>query len=106
MTIDQLSRDDLARRVGTAVRLRDDPDVVLTLCEVTERQVAGEWETFALRLQGPADRQLDQRTYQLEHDDLGSLELFIVPIEPNSAGARYEAVFNRARRPDHESEGR
>ena len=106
MTIDQLSRDDLARRVGTAVRLRDDPDVVLTLCEVTERQVAGEWETFAVRLLGPADRQLGQRTYELEHDDLGALELFIVPIEPDAAGARYEAVFNRARRPDLTPKGR
>jgi hypothetical protein len=106
MTIDQVSRDDLARQVGTAVRLHDNPEVVLTLCEVTEREVAGEWETFSVRLRGDADRQLGQRTYELEHEDLGVLELFIVPIEPDSVGARYEAVFNRARRPDCDPAGR
>jgi hypothetical protein len=106
VTIDQLSRDDLARQVGTAVRLHDRPDVALTLCEVTEREIAGEWETFSVHLRGSAESQLGQRTYELEHDELGTLELFIVPIEPDSAGARYEAVFNRARRHDGDPAGR
>lgn len=97
MTIDQLSRDDLARQVGSVVRLRDHPEVSLTLVDVTERQVAGEYESFSVLLCGPVDRQLDQRTYELEHDALGSIALFIVPIEHDSECARYEAVFNRAR---------
>jgi len=105
VTIDQLSRDDLARQVGSAVRVHDHPNVALTLYEVTEREIAGEWETFSVRLRGPVDRQLGQRSYELEHDKFGVVELFIVPIEPDSAGARYEAVFNRARRPDGDLAG-
>jgi hypothetical protein len=104
MTVEQVTRDDFARQVGSAVRVHE-PDVVLTLCEVTERQVAGEFETFAVRLQGPIDPQLDQRTYRFEHGELGVLELFIVPIEADSVDVRYEAVFNRAHRPESGTQG-
>jgi hypothetical protein len=37
---------------------------------------------------------LAQRTYKLEQEDLGSLEIFLVPIGPDKAGMRYEAIFN------------
>jgi hypothetical protein len=30
---------------------------------------------------------------RLEHSALGLLELFLVPIEPDAAGLRYQAIF-------------
>ena len=55
--------------------------------------------------QGPARRQFSlvfrsgpgtphpQRIYRLEHDVLGTREIFLVPIAPDTDGQRYEAVF-------------
>lgn len=51
-------------------------------------------EPFSLIFIGPRDRVLPQRIYPLEHDQLGMLEIFIVPIGPDQRGMRYEAVFN------------
>lgn len=35
-----------------------------------------------------------QGLYTLEHPELGALSIFLVPIEPKSGCARFEAVFN------------
>lgn len=48
---------------------------------------------FSIILRGPLDPLAPQRTYRFEHDELGSFELFIVPIGPDEAGMQYEAVF-------------
>jgi hypothetical protein len=32
--------------------------------------------------------------YRFEHDRLGPLEIFIVPLQPDAGGARYQAVFS------------
>ena len=32
--------------------------------------------------------------YEIEHEKMGALSLFIVPIGPDGEGLRYEAVFN------------
>jgi hypothetical protein len=34
-----------------------------------------------------------QRIYPLDHETLGSLELFLVPIGPDERGLLYEAIF-------------
>jgi hypothetical protein len=57
--------------------------------------VPGQGERFAITFQGPHDRPLPQGTYQLEHDQIGSFPLFIVPVGAASGGIQYEAVFNR-----------
>jgi hypothetical protein len=44
---------------------------------------------FSLEFQGGPNPPLPQRIYRVEHDELGSLEIFLVPI----AADRYEAVF-------------
>lgn len=37
---------------------------------------------------------LPQRIYQLAHEHLGTLEIFLVPVGPDENGMRYEAIFN------------
>jgi hypothetical protein len=37
---------------------------------------------------------LPQRIYQVEHDQMGTMDIFLVPIGPDGQGMRYEAVFN------------
>ena len=52
-------------------------------------------EPFTLTFSGPPAPILQQRTYGLVHDALGSLDIFLVPIGYDASGSvRYEAVFN------------
>ena len=37
---------------------------------------------------------LPQRIYHLEHEQLGAMDLFMVPIGPTAEGMRYEVIFN------------
>jgi hypothetical protein len=56
---------------------------------------------FSVLFHGPLDAVLPQGTHRMEHERLGELELFMVPIGPNEPAAageaptamRYEAVF-------------
>jgi len=53
--------------------------------------------SFSVVFHGPLAPILPQGIYRLEHDGLGALDLFIVPLGPDQpsepAAMRYEAVF-------------
>jgi hypothetical protein len=68
----------------------DGPPFGMELVEVTEipREPGGR-APFSLVFEGGPNPPLPQRIYRVEHDDLGALEIFLVPIGPD----RYEAVF-------------
>ena len=51
-------------------------------------------ERFSAFFHRPGDRYLPQGTYAFEHDAMGALDLFLVPIARGDKGFRYEAVFN------------
>jgi hypothetical protein len=48
---------------------------------------------FSLLFLGPADPILPQRIYRLEHESVGPVEIFIVPVGRDETGTTYEAVF-------------
>lgn len=50
-------------------------------------------EQFSLHFRGPHMPALPQRIYRLEHAQLGTLEIFLVPIGRDGGGMTYEAVF-------------
>lgn len=50
--------------------------------------------SFALVFRGPRGLRLMQRIYHLHHDEMGAMDLFLVPINPDAQGPLYEAVFN------------
>lgn len=52
-------------------------------------------ERFAIYFQGPGDLYLPQSTYRIEHDALGALDIFIVPVGKKNDQFQYEAVFSR-----------
>lgn len=51
-------------------------------------------ERFSLYFLGPGDLLLPQRIYHMEHDALGQLDIFIVPIGIQDKRYQYEAVFS------------
>jgi hypothetical protein len=63
--------------------------------ELGESSVHGGRRPFALLLLGPVSRHyLPQGTYPMRHEAMGGLDLFIVPIGPETGRMRYEVVFN------------
>ena len=49
---------------------------------------------FSIVFRGGGNVALPQRTYRMEHPEIGAFEIFLVPIGPDGEGLRYEAVFN------------
>jgi len=80
------------------VELAGEEPIALRLAEVHEsgrQPAAPRVEPFVLVFTGPATPILPQATYRLEHDVLGTLDVFLVPIGHGvEGGVRYEAVFN------------
>jgi hypothetical protein len=48
---------------------------------------------FSIIFRGPRDPALAQGIHRLEHGSIGTFELFLVPIQPEADGPRYQAVF-------------
>ncbi|HWQ11952.1 MAG TPA: hypothetical protein VNL77_04085 [Roseiflexaceae bacterium] len=48
---------------------------------------------FSLLFRASSTGHLPQRIYVLEHERLGRLDIFLVPIGPDQLGMRYEAIF-------------
>ena len=73
-----------------------DYEETLTLVEVVRlnnAHAAGR-EPFSIVFQSANQEPIEQKTYRLTNEQLGDLDVFIVPIEQNESGVRYEAVFS------------
>lgn len=48
---------------------------------------------FSIVFRGPGDVLLPQGIFRIEHDTIGTFELFLVPIGPDEQGLLYQAIF-------------
>lgn len=69
-------------------------EVVLFQVRLHEAHGGPRKQPFSLYFRGPRQPVLPQQIYLLEHDRMGTLEIFLVPIGPDGQGMGYEAVFN------------
>jgi hypothetical protein len=94
--LESFTVETFSDRIGEAFRIRFDPEDAVE-AELVEVQPLGPAEgrraPFSLVFRAPKDPIYPQRIYAVEHDELGGFEIFLVPIAPDEAGARYEAVF-------------
>ena len=92
--LETLNADTFAPRLGDRFAVEADGGgwVELDLVEVEELGAAsdGRRAPFSLVFAGAEGPTLPQRIYRVEHDELGSIDLFLVPI----AADRYQAVFS------------
>jgi len=51
-------------------------------------------QPFAVMFRDPHGQRLQQDTYQVVHDTLGTFDLFIVPVNRRQKAGYYEAVFS------------
>jgi hypothetical protein len=66
----------------------------LTLVRVVEHVKTEHNEAFSVFFQGPVERFMPQGTQKIRHEQLGELEIFLVPVAKTKDGFEYEAVFN------------
>jgi hypothetical protein len=94
---ERMRREDFEPHLNTTFRLQHgggDP-LELELVEITGGDDRYEDSyNFSLFFRGGPHFRLDQHTFTLEHDRLGRLDLFLVPVAREADGFRYEAVFN------------
>jgi hypothetical protein len=96
-----LTKETFERLLNTTFRVMDKstPTVVdVQLVEVSEGRSASDFEQFSILFHGPAEPVLPQRTYSVQHAELGDFDLFLVPVAASQSRAEYEAVFSRMNR--------
>lgn len=67
----------------------------LELIRVTDVGSGPRQAQFSLVFKGPPNGPAAQGIFRIEHEKLGALDLFLVPIGRDKEGLSYEAVFNR-----------
>jgi hypothetical protein len=95
--LENLNFKSFSEHLNTKFRVYagDDNTVELELVEAKDLGSNSRQERFTLLFRGPHNVALEQRIYKMEHDKIGSLDLFIVPVGAVEAGKEYEAIFNR-----------
>jgi hypothetical protein len=56
---------------------------------------AAKLDSFSILFRGPRKTALESRTYRITHDQMGSFDLFISPVNDRKKERLYQAVFNR-----------
>jgi hypothetical protein len=98
--LEKLKPADFQENLGSLFRvdLEAEGKMDLVLVEVTRLKPdygqGPREEPFAVLFRGPRTAILPQRTYRIENEKMGTLDVFIVPVGPDAQGMRYEAVFN------------
>jgi hypothetical protein len=94
------TQEAFARQLNSKFRVRAETPrpLELELVEVkgwrSQVMEQGGMERFSLFFRGPSDMPLRQQSYTLEHEQLGVLDIFLVPVAHTTEEMRYEAVFN------------
>ena len=96
--LEKLTFEEMNALVGTTFGVEiDGHSIDLTLAragKVMESEAARlPRHPFSLFFTGPAAPFLPQKTYRLHHEQLGTLEIFLVPVGKFADGFQYEAVF-------------
>lgn len=77
------------------VQIDDQSAVDMKLVSVSGfgRSLNGRREAYSLLFQGPDQPMLVQRIYRMLQPQLGSLDIFLVPVGRDFGSIQYEAVF-------------
>lgn len=98
--LETLTHADFAPHVNTKFRMRLPSDAALEieLIQAEEHPSGPHQERFTLSFLAPLEAPIQQGIYQIEHEQLGTGGLFLVPVSRDESGLSYEAVFNRRRK--------
>jgi hypothetical protein len=92
-----LTLDTFATRIGERFQISagEGHAIAANLIEAAPlgASARGGRQPFSLVFLGPLSPVWAQRIYRVEHDALGSGDLFLVPIGPRDGGMQYQAIF-------------
>ena len=93
----ELTHEEFSKHLNTTfrIRLNDERTIDARLIDVSERLVSPRQERFSIVFLSSNEVLIGQGIAQFEHDEMGTFQLFIVPIGRDERGTQYEAVFNR-----------
>jgi hypothetical protein len=86
--------DDFEGRVGDTFTATAAGGRTLTLTLTDADSYQGSRTRFSLVFSDTVPDPVPQQIVSFEHPELGSFELFVVPIGPGPDGMRYEAIIN------------
>ncbi len=91
------TREDFLKHLNTNFRLFFDGEQTaeVELTEVSEMTERSGYAAYSLVFIAPKNVPPMQKSYQMEHDTLGKMELFLAPFEENEKGFAFEALFNQ-----------
>ncbi len=101
--LDEVTTDLFQTHLGSSFYIHHESSSPLTvmLVEATSLRPPGEVrpvpkkrEPCSILFRGPLEPVLPQQIYQIQHESLGRMDLFLVPVGPDEEGMLYEAVFN------------
>jgi hypothetical protein len=98
--MEDMKLENFSPHLNTKFLLKREPEgaaeaVEMELIEAIDLGSTPRQEQFSIVFRGPLAPQLEQAIYSIEHKELGTFELFIVPFKKGQDGMYYEAVFNR-----------
>jgi hypothetical protein len=102
--LESLTVDAFQPRVGQTFRIRPRPEHELEAQLIEARALGGgpsrapsqtsrRRTPFSLSFRTSLTVPLPQSIYEVVHDELGSYEIFLVPVGPDGKGMVYEAIF-------------
>lgn len=95
--LDKLKLKDFQAHLNEGVRVLAGASTLdfelVEASEMPSSQVTAGRRPFSVIFRGPKEPILPQSIYRVSHDQLGELDLFLVPLGPGREGVRYEAVF-------------
>jgi hypothetical protein len=97
---EKLTEEAFTQQLKTKFRIRlgEEREVELELDEVKPfpnlTHSRNDLERFSLYFYGPGGLYLPQAIYHMEHERMGEMDIFLVPIAQDARGFRYEAVFS------------
>src|SRR5258708_20933231 len=99
-SLDSLNAGIFSQHLHTQFKLlREGAEPIpLELIEVKESDPSPKIELFTLHFLGPAAPRMAQHIHRLEHDKLGTLEIFLTAIGADPQGITYESGFHRFRK--------
>ena len=98
MDIADVTVETFAGREGESFSIQF-ADATLDLTLAAVEPAPGEWgagqgrTAFSVAFDGPTEHVLPQGIWPLDHEELGRIELFLVPLGPEGEAMQYEAVF-------------
>jgi hypothetical protein len=96
--LQDLSHSSFEEQLNTPFRIHfggEAPlEVVLYEVRLHEPHNGPRKQPYSVYFRGARQPVLPQAIYRVEHEQIGPMEIFLVPIGPDAHGMRYEAVFN------------